>query len=104
MANESLMDVVVAVENDPALLDSIGGTLGGQLHQGLWNARFNEMENAYFHYRQGTLGSDQWSGWEGYMEERAMTPSFRHYWPMLNSRYGLDFRDLIEGVLADIAP
>jgi len=104
MANQPLMEAIVAVANDPSLLDSIDGTLDGELLSGLWNARFNEMENAYFHYRQGTLDTDPWLGFEGYIVEQARTPPFLHYWPMLRNRYGPDFRALIESVLADLAP
>ena len=100
-ANAPLMEVVLAVENDPSLLDSIGGTMGGRLYQALWVARFNEMENAFLHHREGTLSAEAWAGWEGYIIERASAPSFGHYWELYQGRFGGEFRAMIDGLLAN---
>ena len=105
MANIPLMDVMVAVENDPSLLDRLGGTLEGRLLENFHNARFNSMENTYFHYREGTLDADMWVGWEGWISRHANDdPAFRHFWGVLQTGYGGEFRGMIDSVLANPSP
>jgi len=104
LGNGPLIEVEVAVQNDPTVLETLDGTVEGRLHEGLWNMRFSEMENAHFHFREGTLTDELWSGWKGYIVERAATPSFRHYWEAYQTRYGDEFRAMVEDVLDDLAP
>ena len=101
IANAPLVEVIVAVENDPSLLDTLDGTVEGRILQGFWIARLNEMENAYLHHREGTLGEEAWAGWQGYIVEQASRRPFRHYWNLFNNRYGPGFQAMIVDLLLD---
>jgi len=102
MANLPLLEVLLAIENDPSQLETFSGTIEGRLLRAFWNARFNEMENSYFHFREGTLDPEPWSGWEGYITEVVGDPTFPYHWDMLQARYGDEFRAMIDGVFVDL--
>lgn len=59
-------------------------------------ATFKLFENAWFQQRQGTLGAEQWQGWDAYIRTYYHRPGIKTWWSMRNPAFASGFREYLE--------
>jgi hypothetical protein len=57
---------------------------------------FKLFENAWFQQREGTLGPEQWEGWDVYIRSYYHRPGVKTWWSMRRSIFAPGFRNYIE--------
>ena len=62
--------------------------------------RFNNLENGYFHFLQGTYDARLWTGQAGWLRLIAGQPLMRHFWAELEEAYMPEFREYVDSALA----
>ena len=59
-------------------------------------ATFKLFENAWFQQRQGTLGTEEWQGWDAYIRTYYDRPGIKSWWSMRHPAFAQGFRDYLE--------
>jgi hypothetical protein len=59
-------------------------------------ATFKLFENAWFQQRQGTLGGEEWQGWDAYIRTYYHRPGIKTWWRMRQPAFALGFCDYLE--------
>ncbi len=96
MTNERLREVLVAAEQEPQLLGN-SETADYLLLRAFFTARFNYMENAYFHHSEGTLAPGLWLGVDKWIKS-VLSPTHQHFWTELQAGYLPEFRQYMDSV------
>lgn len=60
-------------------------------------ATFKLFENAWFQRQQGTLGDEQWQGWDAYIRTYFHRPGIKTWWSMRHPAFASGFREYLEG-------
>lgn len=100
ISNDRVVALVVAVEADPSIMAGLEGTADGLLLEMFHQNRLNTLENAFYHYREGALDPDIWTGWQGWLEALAARPTFTYYWERLQAYYMDDFRAVVDQAIS----
>jgi hypothetical protein len=94
--NPALLDLLVRVEADTSLLNDVGGTSDGLMLDFYFVWTFNFMENAHYHFINGTLAPEIWQAHREGQRRAASSPVFRHYWRRLRAEYFDEFQALMD--------
>ena len=96
LANRPLMELYVTVQKDPSVVDSLPGTVEGMMLDLLYQDRFNALDNAYYHFRHGTLDAGMWTAWKSWLETMADDPVLRYYWTRIRASTSPEFREFMD--------
>lgn len=101
MNNERLRELRVAAVDDPVGLERTAADEMLLLH--FFMSRFNLMDNAYYHFTEGTLSPEMWAGNDGWIRSVINDATHRHYWAQLRNGYSPDFTEYIDTLFAELA-
>jgi hypothetical protein len=57
---------------------------------------FKLFENAWFQMRKGTLQSDQWQGYDGFLRTVLFQPAVKPWWQMRRTFFAPGFREYVD--------
>jgi hypothetical protein len=100
MENPRLREVMILVREDPAWVTVTPQTSDHILLERFYWQRFNTLENAFYHYTEGSFDARLWAGWDSWSRGLASDPLMSHYWSILRDGYMPDFIDYIDAALA----
>ena len=99
MSNERLREVMVVARNDPEWVTATPQTSDHILLERFYWQRFHALENAFYHYTEGTLDPRLWVGWDVWLRGLASDPLMPPFWAKLGDGYMPDFVDYIDAAL-----
>jgi len=100
MNNERLRELLVRTEDEPDWIATAPRDADYMLLKRFHQNRFNDLENAYFHFLQGTYDPRLWAGQEGWIGIIAEEPAMSHFWAELREAYFREFRSYMDSVMA----
>jgi hypothetical protein len=80
MNNQRLRELIVMTDQDPAWAATAPRDADYLLLQRFYLNRFNNLENAYYHYLQGTYDPEVWAGQTGWVGLLSDDPLMSHFW------------------------
>lgn len=102
IGNEQLRSVMVASSQDPEWLVDHTGTPDYLLLYYFYMNRFNFIENARFHYQQGTYPPESWAGNHGWVQSLASDHTMQHFWSELRSGYDAGMMEYMDSTFAAV--
>ena len=100
MNNERLRELLILTEKDPEWVSTAPRDADFLLLERFFLNRFNNLENAYYHFLQSTYDSDLWAGQEGWISLIADKPPMRHFWIVFRDSYFPGFQVYMDSVFA----
>ncbi len=100
MNNGRLRDLLVLTTDDPDWAATAPRDSDYLLLHRFYLNRFNNLENAYFHFLEGTLDPRMWAGQAGWIRLTAGQPLMRHFWADLEEAFMAEFREYMDSALA----
>ena len=100
MNNERLRDLLVLTRNDPNWAATVPRDGDYLLVRRFYMLRFNNLENAYYHFLQGTYDARLWTGQHEYTNSIAGEPLMKHFWADFGAGYMPEFREYMDSTLA----
>jgi hypothetical protein len=101
MNNERLRELLVEVEEHPDWAANAPRDADYLLLKRFYQNRFNDLENANYHYLQGTYAAELWEGQRGWIGLIAQEPLMRHFWSELRPAFMAEFQSLMDSVVAE---
>jgi len=102
MNNERLRDLLVLTNSDPEWATTAPRDGDYLLVERFYLNRFNNLENAYYHYLQGTYDQKLWLGQEGWIRSIAVEPLMKHFWARFHDTYFPEFQAYMDSVLSAV--
>ena len=100
MSNERLRELLILTEQDPDWASTAPRDADFLLLERFYLNRFNNLENAYYHFLQGTYDSDLWASQDGWIGLIADEPLMRHFWIVFRDAYFPGFQAYMDSVFA----
>ncbi len=100
MENSRLREVMIIARDDPDWATATPQTSDHILLERFYWQRFNMLENAFYHFTEGSFDARLWAGWDSWSRGEASDPLMSHYWAILRDAYMPDFVDYMETALA----
>ena len=92
MNNERLRELLVLTESDPGWAATAPRDKDYLLLKRFYLNRFNNLENAFYHYLEGTYDQKLWLGQEGWIRGIAVEPLMKHFWAQFHDAYFPEFQ------------
>jgi len=92
MNNERLRDLLVLTKNDPEWASTAPRDGDYLLVARFHLNHFNNLENAYYHYLQGTYDPKLWAGQEGWIRSIGVEPTMKHFWAEFHDSFFPEFQ------------
>ena len=99
--NPRLREVMIIARDDPDWATATPQTSDHILLERFYWQRFNTLENAFYHYTEGSFDARLWAGWDSWSRGLAPDPLMSHYWAALRDGYMPEFVEYVDAVLEE---
>ena len=99
MNNERLRELLIFAEQNPEWVSTAARDADFLLVERFYLNRFNNLENAYYHFLQGTYDPVLWKGQEGWIGLIAREAAMRHFWLVFRDSYFPGFQAYMDSAL-----
>lgn len=99
MNNERLRELLILTERDSAWASTAPRDADFLLLERFYLNRFNNLENAYYHFLQGTYDPRLWMGQEGWIKTVAAEPLMSHFWEEYRDSFFPEFQAYMDSAL-----